>query len=171
VIGLGDRTEVCDDDFAAQALPAKLVATIRATTEPRPLAPSCGSRSPNAAARETMLSSNFKKMIAAGARLVLGTDAGISSGYTFGSAEHHEIARWVEFGLSPSDAIVAATARPAQLLGLSDVGTLAAGKRADFIVLTANPLDDIRNTRQIADVYLDGAKLDRESWLAAWKRK
>src|SRR5207244_518501 len=101
------------------------------TTEARPLAPSCGPRSPNAATRETMLSNNFKKMIDAGARLVLGTDAGISSGYTFGSADHHEIARWVEFGLSPSDAIVAATARPAELLGLSDLGSLAAGKRAD----------------------------------------
>jgi len=171
VIGLGDRTEVCDDDFAAQALPPKVVATIRATTEPRPLAPSCGPRSPNAATRETMLSDNFKKMIAAGARLVLGTDAGISSGYTFGSADHHEIARWVEFGLPPSDAIVAATSRPAELLALADSGTLAPGKRADFIVLDANPLENIRNTRQIADVYLNGARLDRASWLAAWKRK
>jgi imidazolonepropionase-like amidohydrolase len=171
VIGLGDRTEVCDDDFAADTLPPALVATIRATKEARPLAPSCGPRSPNAATRETMLANNFKKMIAAGARLVLGTDAGISAGYTFGSADHHEIARWVEFGLSPSDAIVAATSRPAQLLGLDDMGTLAAGTRADFVVLDANPLENIRNTRRIADVYLDGAKLDRASWLAGWKRK
>jgi imidazolonepropionase-like amidohydrolase len=169
VIGLGDRTEVCDDSFAADTLPAAVVAKIRSTTEPRPLAPSCGPRSPNAAAREAMLTNNFGKMIAAGARLVLGTDAGISSGYTFGSSDHHEIARWVEFGLSPADAIVAATARPAQLLGLTDSGTLQAGKRADFIVLNANPLENIRNTRQIAAVYLGGAKLDRDELLARWK--
>jgi imidazolonepropionase-like amidohydrolase len=77
VIGLGDRTEVCDanDSFAAQTLPPAVVATIRATTEARPLAPSCGPRSPNAATREATLANNFPKMIASGARLVLGTDA------------------------------------------------------------------------------------------------
>jgi imidazolonepropionase-like amidohydrolase len=171
VIGLGDRTEVCDNDpFAADTLPAALVATIRATTEARPLAPSCGPRSPNAANREAMLANNFPKMIAAGARLVLGTDAGIHPGYTFGSADHHEIARWVEFGLPPSEAIVAATSRPAELLGLKDMGTLAAGRRASFIVLNANPLDNIRNTRQISAVYLDGTKLDRDALLAHWKK-
>ncbi len=171
VIGLGDRTEVCDrDPFVDQELPAAVVAKIRATTEPRPLAPSCGPRPSNYEAREAMLKSNFSSMIAAGARLVLGTDAGISSGYTFGSADHHEIARWVQFGLSPADAIVAATSRPAELLGLSDTGVLAPGKRADFIVLDRNPLDDIRNTRSIANVYLFGQKLDREALLTKWRQ-
>jgi imidazolonepropionase-like amidohydrolase len=171
VIGLGDPTGVCEKDpFFEVALPPKVVADIRATTERRPLAPSCGAPSPNAPRREEILAYNFPRMIAAGTRIVLGTDTGIQPGHTFGSGEHVELARWVQLGLSPSDAIVAATRRPAELLGLKDMGSVAAGKRADFVVLDANPLDDILNTRKISSVYLDGAKFDREAMIARWKR-
>jgi imidazolonepropionase-like amidohydrolase len=170
VLGLGEPTAVCQNDpFFEVALPPKVVADIRATTERRPLAPSCGPN-PNAARRDEIMAYNFPRMIAAGTRIVLGTDTGIQPGHTFGSGEHVELARWVQLGLSPSDAIVAATRRPAELLGLKDMGTLAAGKRADFIVLDANPLDNILNTRRIASVYLDGAKFDREAMIARWKR-
>ena len=109
-------------------------------------------------------------MVAAGARPVLGTDAGIHPGHTFGSADHHELARWVQLGLTPMQAIVAATSRPAELLGIRDLGTLGKGRSADFVVLTANPLDDIRNTREIASVYLRGAMLDRDALRVGWKR-
>ena len=170
VIGLGDRTEVCEHDrFFEEALPASLVAEIRATIEPRPLAPNCGPASPNAARREEIVAYNFQKMIASGARIVLGTDTGLHPGHTFGTGDHHELARWVQLGLSPSDAIVAATSRPAELLGIADMGTLAAGKSADFIVLDANPLDDIHNTRKISRVYLRGQMLDRAALLAKWQ--
>ena len=170
VIGLGEPTAVCQPDpFFEMALPAKVVADIRAATERRPLEPSC-LPNPNAARRDEISAYNFPRMIAAGTRIVLGTDTGIQPGHTFGSGEHVELARWVQLGLSPSDAIVAATKRPAELLGLKDMGTLAAGKRADFIVLDANPLDNILNTRKIAGVYLDGAKFDREAMIARWKR-
>jgi imidazolonepropionase-like amidohydrolase len=109
-------------------------------------------------------------MIEAGTRIVLGTDTGIEPGHTFGSGEHLELARWVQLGLTPSQAIVAATQRPSELMGLKDLGTLAVGKRADFMVLDANPLENIRNTRQISSVYLDGAKFDRDAMLERWKK-
>ena len=170
VIGLGDRTEVCEPDpFFEESLPAPLVATIRAMKEPQALAPYCGPVSPNAARREEIVSYNFQKMIANGARIVLGTDTGLHPGHTFGTGDHHELARWVQLGLSPAEAIVAATSRPAALLGIADMGTLDAGKSADFVVLDANPLDDIRNTRKIASVYLRGRRLDRDALRATWR--
>ena len=162
VIALGDRSDVCDNDpFFTQSLSDRIVADIRATN--------CNPN-PNAATREDRLKQNFMKMIESGARLILGADTGIRPGNAFGSGDHHEIAHWVQMGLSPADAIIAATSRPAEALGLKDVGTLAQGKTADFLVLNANPLDDIRNTRQIASVYLRGAMLDRNALLAKWKK-
>jgi acetamidase/formamidase/imidazolonepropionase-like amidohydrolase len=171
VIGLGDRTEVCEpDSFFEESLPRQLIESIRGTKEPRGLAPSCAPPSPNAARREEILSYNLQHMIAAGARLVLGTDTGIHPGHTFGTGDHHELARWVQLGVPPADALVAATSRPAVLLGIADMGTLDVGKSADFVVLDANPLDEIRNTRKIASVYLRGVRLDRDAIRATWQR-
>jgi imidazolonepropionase-like amidohydrolase len=162
VIGLGDRSEACDGDpFIDRSYPAQALAAIRQT--------SCGPAPANAANREAMLAHNVPRMVAAGARLVLGTDAGITPRHAFGWADHHEIARWVDLGLTPAQAITAATSRPAELLGIKDLGTLAVGKSADFIVLEANPLENIRNTRKIANVYLRGARLDRDGLAAAFQ--
>lgn len=172
VIGLGDPTEVCrPDPFFDAVMPPSVVARIRATTERVPLAPSCGTPPASSAERERQMAINFPKYLAAGARVVLATDTGIHPGHTFGSGEHVEIARWVQLGMTPAEAIVAATSRPAELMGLDDLGTLAGGKRASFLVLDANPLDDIRNTRRIADVYLDGRRLDRAALRAAFARE
>ena len=63
------------------------------------------------------------------------------------------------------------TALAAESLGLTDVGRLATGTHADFVVLDANPLDDIANTRRISAVYLAGAKLDRDALQAKWKKQ
>jgi len=109
-------------------------------------------------------------MIESGARLVLGTDAGVIPKYSFGWAEHHEIGMYVRFGLTPAQAIVAATSRPTEVLKIKDTGTLEAGKRADFVVLTANPLTDIKNTREIEAVYLNGVKVDREKLRAGFNK-
>jgi imidazolonepropionase-like amidohydrolase len=164
VIGLGDRSEACNNDpFVDDTYPEKTLEEIHHEN--------CGAVSPNAAARERTLLNNVPKMIANGARLVLGTDAGIDARHAFGWADHHELARWVQLGVSPSEAIVAATSRPAALIGMSDLGAIAVGKSADFLVLTANPLENIQNTRRIDKVYLKGVALDRAAMAKQFKER
>jgi imidazolonepropionase-like amidohydrolase len=107
-----------------------------------------------------ILQRSVAKLAAAGATIVLGCDTGLEDHF-FGYAEHKELELMVEAGMTPSQVIVAATSRAAEFVGLADRGSLAPGKRADFLVLDANPLDDIRNTRRIARMYLAGAEVDR----------
>lgn len=172
VMGLGDRSELCDGavPFIEQALPDSVAADIRAGKTWLPSPPCSAPPSPQFALREQNLRYNFPKYIAAGARIVLGTDAGVSQKYSYGFAEHHELGMYVRLGLTPAEAIIAATSRPTEVLRINDTGVLAKGKRADFIVLNANPLEDIRNTREIDSVYLAGVRLDRAALQAKFKQ-
>ena len=109
---------------------------------------------------------SLRKLAAAGAQLVLGADTGVQD-HIQGFMEHRELELIVEAGLSPAEAIAIATSAPAAVLGVN-TGLLAPGKRADFLVLDANPMYGITNTRRISAVYLQGRALDREGLRAAW---
>jgi imidazolonepropionase-like amidohydrolase len=108
------------------------------------------------------------RLAAAGVRIGFGTDAGVGAPY--GWSAHAELADMVAAGMTPAAAIVAATRTSADIVGLDRHGTIAPGMSADFIVLDANPLDDITNTRRIDQVYLRGDRVDREALSAAWTR-
>jgi imidazolonepropionase-like amidohydrolase len=102
---------------------------------------------------------SLAKMNSAGVKIAMGTDGGIAWSH------HVEMEDMVASGMTPHQVITAATKTGAELLRLNDLGTIASGKSADFIVLDANPLEDITNTRKIADVYLRGARVNRAETL------
>ncbi|MGB2589228.1 MAG: amidohydrolase family protein [Candidatus Acidiferrum sp.] len=101
------------------------------------------------------------KMQQAGVRIMAGTDLPAPNVFP-GSSLHEDLAYLVEAGLTPMQALQAATRNPAEFLGkLQSEGTIEAGKSADLVLLDANPLDDIHNTQKIRAVILRGRLLDR----------
>jgi len=117
---------------------------------------------------------NTRKLHAAGVRLVLGSDTAGDSNRWIGMMTLVELENMVAAGLTPAEVIVAATRDAAAVLRLDQLGTVATGKSADFIVLDANPLEDIANVRKIATVYLRGQEVDRAGlrtkWQAQWSK-
>jgi len=100
---------------------------------------------------------NLKKLNDAGVRIGFGTDSGVTVGWT----DHEEMTDMVTAGMTPAQVITAATQTAAGILKMDQLGAVAVGKSADFIVLDANPLDNITNSRKISKVYLRGKEVDR----------
>ena len=119
-------------------------------------------------------SDEARKLIDAGMVLVFGSDNG-SAGRGFGWMEQMKAESWVTGGnFTPMEAIVMWTSNGARVAKIN-TGKVEAGRSADFIVLDANPLDDIANTRRINRVYLRRAEVDRaglrSKWQAQWSRR
>jgi imidazolonepropionase-like amidohydrolase len=103
---------------------------------------------------------NLKKLADAGVVIVLGSDSGAQPVRTQGFSEHLELQLMVEAGLTPMQAIVAATNNGAKLLQINkQCGTLKTNMKADFIVLGGDPLSDIKQTRNIVAVWKNGAQV------------
>jgi imidazolonepropionase-like amidohydrolase len=142
---LPDRGVAADMSWLAESLPADELKKLQEGATDRP----------EAQKAYGIQARNLAKIHGAGVKIVLGTDGGIPWSH------HVEMADMVAAGMSPADVIVASTRNSAEFLRMNELGTVAAGKRADFLVLDANPLDDITNTRKISAVYLRGAAIDR----------
>src|SRR5215510_10960175 len=114
---------------------------------------------------------NTRKLHAAGVREVLGGDSAGDSNRWLGLHGLAEFENLAAGGFTPMEVIVAATRESAKALRLDQLGMVAPGKSADFIVLEANPLDNVANARRIDKVYLRGQEVDRAGLRAKWQRQ
>jgi imidazolonepropionase-like amidohydrolase len=115
------------------------------------------------------LARGVRLLAAAGVKIGVGTDGGGQTGDQFvGWTMHAELENMVAAGMTPAQVLVAATRNSAEILGIDDLGLVSPGKSADFVVLDANPLDDITNTRRISKVFLRGHEVDRAMLKARW---
>lgn len=148
VPNLPDRGVVQDMSWLSSSLPAEQVAELQAAATDRP----------DAQAFFAIQARNLARVAREGVKIALGTDGNVPWG------AHLEMADMVASGMTPAAVIIASTRNAAEFMQLTDAGTVAPGKTASFIVLEANPLDDITNTRRIRDVYLRGDHIDRSSY-------
>ena len=112
---------------------------------------------------------NLKTLADAGVTIGFGTDSGALDRFA-GYFEHRELELMVNAGLTPEQAIVAATVTAAEILGYEESGGLVAGKRADFILVPGNPLENIADSRNIAEVYFFGRRVDRSTMMTRLSR-
>ena len=109
---------------------------------------------------------SIKQLRAAGVPILAGTDAG-NPGTSHGAALHRELELLVKAGLTPIEALAAATSVPAKTFRLGDRGRIAKGMRADLVLVNGDPSVDITATRAIDGVWKQGVRADRDSFAKA----
>jgi imidazolonepropionase-like amidohydrolase len=142
---LPDRGVAVDLSWLADSVPAGELAKLQAAATNRP----------DVQQAHGIQARNLARLSKAGVKITLGTDGNVSW------AHHLEMEDMVVAGMTPAQVLVASTGAAAEFLRMPDVGTVATGKSADFVVLDANPLENITNTRRISSVYLRGTAVDR----------
>jgi imidazolonepropionase-like amidohydrolase len=157
-LGLGElrREAIGEDQFLTPFLSQGLRESLSAS-EIRQMQPE------RDATNESELIAGFARIEAGDLDLVLGTDAGAVPGHPFGYTGHRELEIYVRLGMSPMDALRSATSLAAKHLGLRGLGLLEPGKQASLLILNSDPTSDIRNTRDIHSVYLNGQRVDRSA--------
>jgi imidazolonepropionase-like amidohydrolase len=149
----GATPEFASDPFFTRGVSAKTLELIRSPERQKTQA-----SNPNFKKFPAFLETakaNYKRMVDAGVPFAAGTDSGPPGRFP-GYFDHWELQLMVDAGLTPAQAIDAATRRAAMFLGAEDLGTLEQGKWADLVVLDGNPLVDIKNSRKIRTVYIAG---------------
>ncbi|HTO97826.1 MAG TPA: amidohydrolase family protein [Myxococcales bacterium] len=152
-----DDPTLLDDPFLAGALSPEVIARFR-SPEWRDKAKA----DPNMPKVREAAKNGRHNVVAlqkAGVHIAFGTDSGANPLRIPGWAEHRELELLVKAGLTPMQALVAATRGSAAMLGLKDRGTLEKGKRADLLVLAEDPLQDIRNTRKLVSIFHGGREV------------
>jgi imidazolonepropionase-like amidohydrolase len=105
---------------------------------------------------------NLKKLADGGVKIALGTNSGAADTYP-GYFELREMIAMADAGMQPMDVIKAATSVPAAAMGISDLGTLAVGKTADFLAMPNNPLEKMSNIKDIGVLYVNGEEQERSA--------
>ncbi|MBM61769.1 MAG: amidohydrolase [Acidobacteria bacterium] len=148
------RPEWFDDQFFLKEADPTVVAALEASDYQERLQNSQSAQTYKA--QLEVAKQNLKALSDAGIPIAMGTDTG-PTGRFQGYFEHGELALMVEAGLTPMQAIVASTSDAANCMDVgTDLGSLEAGKWADFLVLEANPLENIANTQSLESVYIAG---------------
>jgi imidazolonepropionase-like amidohydrolase len=153
-----EQPEVFNDELFKHAVPPELIQMFQSKEYKDKVA--ANPAVPKEKAAFAVALRNVKALHDAGVKVAFGTDSGALPERVPGWGEHHELELMVRAGLSPMDAIVAATQNSAALIKATDRGTLEVGKRADFLVLAADPTADIRNTRQLVTVWHNGREVE-----------